>query len=536
MYMKRIYTLMLLLMGVSTIVMAQNTRYVDEVFTDVDVTTDIQYGANITIITVPETGMPSLDTLVVDVYTPSGDAATDRPLVMLFHTGNFLPQLVNGSVHGNKNDGYLVNLAQKLARRGYVVAMPYYRLGWNPIALEQDERTETLINAAYRGVQDSRAAARFFRRSIAEQGNPFGIDGEKFIAWGVGTGGYIALATTTLDAYEDVLLPKFTKEDENGMPIPMVIQELNGDPDGLMNAILNVPFHDGYDSDYQMCVNMGGAMGDISWLDESDPPIVSFHVPTDPFAPYNTDVLIVPTTGDFVVEVSGSYDVQSKANDLGVNAVFADGIFNDVYTEAANANNDGLEGLMPFPRPSWPTDPNDPTVLTPLEASPWEFWDEALWSNEPFGQLGLNGMGGPCEGVPIELCNWHLISLGSNPDMSLDKANVYQDSIMGYFGPRACLALNLADCAWVYTSAGDEYISNEISIAPNPVQDQFTISTEDLEISSVGIFDVTGQSLYQQNNVQSNSIQINRGEWRSGFYFARIQINDRFITKKFILE
>ncbi len=534
--MKRIYTLMFFMLGLSFCTIAQNTRYVDEVFTDVDVTSDVMFGANITIISIPVTGMPSLDTLNVDIYTPSGDTETNRPLVVLFHTGNFLPQLTNGSINGNKNDPYLVNVAQQLARRGYVVACPDYRLGWNPISDIQDERTNTLINAAYRGVQDSRAVARFFRRSIDEQGNPFGIDGEKFIAWGTGTGSYIALATTTLDAYEDVLLPKFTTQDADGNPIPMVLESISGDVDGLTSALLNVPLHEGYDSDYQLCVNMGGALGDISWLDESDPPIISYHVPTDPFAPYQTDVLIVPTTGDLVVEVSGSYDVQMKAAELGVNDVFASGIFDDEYTNAANANNNGMEGLMPFNRPSWPTNPDDPTELTALEASPWEFWDVETWSTDPLGQLGLNGEGGPCEGVPIDLCNWHVISLGSNPDMSLEKATAYQDSIMGYFGPRACLALGLENCAWVYTSAEDDFLAEEISISPNPATDQFTISADDLTINSVVITDLAGRTVSIHNNVNDSQTTINRDGWRAGFYLAQISVRDRIITKKLIIE
>ena len=53
---------------------------------------------------------------------------------------------------------------------GYVVASIDYRLGWNPLAATQSERTNQLINAAYRGVQDARTAVRYFRMNAAEQG------------------------------------------------------------------------------------------------------------------------------------------------------------------------------------------------------------------------------------------------------------------------------------------------------------------------------------------------------------------------------
>jgi carboxylesterase type B len=89
---------------------------------------------------------------------------------------------------------------------GYVVASCDYRLGWNPVATTQEERVNTLINAAYRGVQDCRTAVRFFRKSQAENGNPFGIDPWRIGVWGQGTGGYIAFAAATINAYAAISL------------------------------------------------------------------------------------------------------------------------------------------------------------------------------------------------------------------------------------------------------------------------------------------------------------------------------------------
>ena len=39
-----------------------------------------------------------------------------------------------------------------------------------------------------------------------------------------------------------------------------------------------------YSSDFDFQMNMGGAMGDLNWLDEGDMPMVSFHAPHDQFA------------------------------------------------------------------------------------------------------------------------------------------------------------------------------------------------------------------------------------------------------------
>ncbi|MFT4760529.1 MAG: hypothetical protein ACI9LN_002502, partial [Saprospiraceae bacterium] len=61
--MKKLGTLsMLALFVFSTQVEAQTERYLDEVFDEVEITTDITYGQNITVLTVsdPDIGMPTL--------------------------------------------------------------------------------------------------------------------------------------------------------------------------------------------------------------------------------------------------------------------------------------------------------------------------------------------------------------------------------------------------------------------------------------------------------------------------------------------
>jgi carboxylesterase type B len=103
------------------------------------------------------------ENLLMDVYQPAGDSEADRPVILYFHTGNFLPQYVNGSAVGTRTDSSAVEICSRFARMGYVVASVDYRLGWNPLAGTQTERTTQLIQAAYRGVQDSRTAVRYFR-------------------------------------------------------------------------------------------------------------------------------------------------------------------------------------------------------------------------------------------------------------------------------------------------------------------------------------------------------------------------------------
>ena len=290
------------------------TRYLDEVFDEVTVTTDVVYGQNITVIPALQGMPPAMEDLKMDVYEPTGDTEMDRPLLLIFHTGNFLPAYLNGGPLGSKSDNWEVEMATRYAKMGYVVASVDYRVGWNPLAATQEERTLQLIQAAYRGVQDSRTAVRYFRKSVAEDGNPYGIDDTKIALGGDGTGGYITLASAGISSYNDIILDdtgvpisKFWYDPGTGSQIPMVVEDIHGNPDATNDAYapaevggfqLCMANHVGYDSNFDFQFNLGGALGDLNWLDEGDVPMVSFQCPHDPFAPYETAVLIVPTTNE----------------------------------------------------------------------------------------------------------------------------------------------------------------------------------------------------------------------------------------------
>ena len=89
-------------------------------------------------------------------------------------------------------------MAKQFARRGYVCAIMSNRMGWLPTSSDQDTRTGTLLQAAYRGIQDMRTCVRYFRMTAATMSNPYKIDPNLVIAGGVGTGGYISFGAATL--------------------------------------------------------------------------------------------------------------------------------------------------------------------------------------------------------------------------------------------------------------------------------------------------------------------------------------------------
>ncbi len=476
------------------------TRYLDEIFDDVTVSENVIYGVNATVLAYAQFGEAIPQPLVMDVYEPTGDAETARPLMIYAHTGNFLPHPQNQSPSGTNRDSVAVEICTRFAKMGYVVASIDYRLGWNPVAPTQEERVNTLINAVYRAIQDARTSIRYFRKTESEEGNPFGIDPNKIVMWGQGSGGYMALAAATLNNYSEVLLPKFIGS--NGLP--MVIEVVNGDINGTSFGInpldgdtLCYPNHVGYSSDFNVCVNMGGALADISWLEEGDVPMISFQSPTDPFAPYMTGVVIVPGVNLPVVEVDGSYIVQQAANAFGNNDVFPEAaLATDPITMNANSNNDGYFGLYPI------------ITSNPLDSSPWDWWAP----DNPNNTSGLI----------------------TNPDMSPEKGRAYVDTIQAYAAPRLVCALGLSECALVGASINEE-TAIEFNVFPNPTTEQITI-TSAIKMDEVAVFDLTGKLVARQLNVDNNEVKIDLSDQENGVYMVTItiqgQTTSEYLVKK----
>lgn len=479
-------------------------RYWDEIFTDVDVAQDVQYGSNYSVLT----GTPTLQNLVMDVYTPSGDNVTNRPLVIYLHTGSFLPYPNNGTCSGTRRDSAVVEMCTRFAKRGYVAAAISYRLGWNPVSSDQDVRTSTLINAVYRGLQDAHNAVRFFRYDADTLANTYGIDPDKIIIGGQGSGGYLANAYSTLNDTSEIYLDKFTNANTG---VPYINISISGDFEGFGNGPLNQENLPGISSEAQFIFNMGGALGDSTWLEGNEPPMVAFHVPNDPFAPYGFGSVIVPTTGDFVVEVSGSYEAIRLANDSSNQDVFDNVLFNDPYTARAIAalnpsntstnlaglNPSELQGLFPFVRP------------TP-ESAPWEWWDPNCPSNTN--------------------------SLLTNPDMSKAKALAYIDSIQGYLAPRIICALQLGGCQYIGVEENDA--QETVLVYPNPATGIFTVSGFDNSnnIQNIRMFDVAGRTLVNEFNLNTSKLTIDGNAYAPGVYFLNIDMDKGSVSTKVIIE
>lgn len=504
---------------------AQN-RYVDMVFEDVDKQLDVTYGANVDVL------QQALIELKTDVYMPVGDTLENRPAVILAHTGSFIPRVINQSPTGFKDDSVIVEIATRLARRGYVVFPFTYRQGWLPQAVDDNVRKGSLLQAAYRAIQDARSLIRYIRRTEAEFGNPYGIDGSKIGAWGIGTGGYLSFGAATLDEYEEVVLPKFIN---TATLLPYVDTTVLGNIWGTSFGVLNgdtvaVPNNVGYSSEVQASVNMGGALGDQSWIDgdvqSNEPPMVGFHCPTDAFAPYFSGPVIVPGP-NFVVldQASGTRQAVGLANDFLINEPL------DVIPESQ----DPLRPIMDFYSDldvniggqmiKLGTDHFYPfTGLTPGAGNPWDWWDyNVLQARVASINAAL--------GTDYSADTIHQSALLTNPDMSPEKAKAYIDTIMMVAAPRLCAGLGL-DCGF---SNIDQIDATEVefNMYPNPAGSYIQLSSSDKEpIQAIIIYNTAGQIVDRVTNVGTSEYQHNLQHLSAGVYYMGVTFDKGMVVDK----
>lgn len=539
--------LLLSFLSIGVISTAANgqTRYLEEITSDVDVTTNVTFGTNYNPF-LPTGTVP----LQADVYSPENDNETSRAAVIVLHTGNFLPKYINQSFSGNNKDSAIVVTSEMFAKRGYVAFAPNYRTRWDPTSQDPvegaDIRRGTLLNAVYRALGDVKTLVRFLKKSVAEDGNPYGINPDRIIVYGHGSGGYLSLAYGSLDRIQELeqeptgkWLSSVTTSDgqftENQLYIDTTIA---GGVDGF-GGTLNVDNHVGYNNDVLACVNVGGALGDSSWIEVGEPPIISFHVPDDEFAPFTQGVVIVPTTQEVVVDVVGSRWAIGRANELGNNDVlYGSQPYTDPYTVAAetalsnshiavastiagqevlNLNPAEYRGLFPFKRPAltngWPFE----------ESSPWQWWDEQTEI-----AAAAPAVGGAAAAQQI-----HNNGILGNPDMSATKGRIYLDSIHGFLAPR--LHHLITSDVSVEES---EFVNANTYVYPNPANDFLVVKTrEGIRINDVEFYDITGSLVRTENGLNTFSHQINGVDnLPVGLYLIRVNTDQGITTRKVMLK
>jgi dienelactone hydrolase len=147
-------------------------RYRDQVFSNVTVTSNLQYGS------APDAnGNPVV--LRLDLYRPSGDTQTSRPALVWVHGGGF--------TGGDKTNTVPVDVANTFAKQGYVVVSINYRL-LAPPSCTTNPNQGVCTTAALEAQHDAQAAVRWLRANAST----YGVDPARIGVGGESAGGITA--------------------------------------------------------------------------------------------------------------------------------------------------------------------------------------------------------------------------------------------------------------------------------------------------------------------------------------------------------
>lgn len=255
--------LLFLLLSASNFIYAQcdDQRYLKKVFADVNVQKSISYhgpklgpGGNLTI-------------LDFDLYEPKDDTVALRPLVIMMHGGAFLKLPIV-----NKRSPDIVLLSEDLAKRGYVVISPEYRLEDNLFNLLNRDAMVKIVAASLFDINELFC----WLRDSYDNGNPYKIDFNRVFVGGVSAGAVIALQGLFLDRNEQLGEEFLSYANEVAALDGIDIQE-----DVLDKKYCGAKILGG--------MSMSGALLDTTWIVNKPTGILFIHGTADPIIPYGYD-------------------------------------------------------------------------------------------------------------------------------------------------------------------------------------------------------------------------------------------------------
>ncbi len=143
----------------------EKVRYMENVFENIVIQKDVFFGESITL-----TGTKKI--LSLDIYSPQNDNLQNRPVIVFIHGGGFRP--------GNdKTQSYIVEMANRFTKKGYVCISIDYRVRENP----KDDPVGTISDA----VQDALKGLDWLRKNS----ELLKIDKTKIIIAGGSAGGML---------------------------------------------------------------------------------------------------------------------------------------------------------------------------------------------------------------------------------------------------------------------------------------------------------------------------------------------------------
>ncbi len=319
--------LLLVLLLIQSLGFSQRYRYTNTLFPASTITQNVVYGTAPSVDgfgTVESSTTPQ--NLLMDVYKPQGDTFTNRPVIIFAHPGGFFT--------GSRNVDDMMAFCDYFARKGYVTATIDYRLGFSIT----DNVAMHSIRAVYRGLQDGRAAIRYFRANSAT----YGIDPNKVYFVGSSAGAFIALHSIYLDQISE-------KPAEAGInpytnitpPFSHIAPDLGG---------LDIGAYLGFNGKPDAVISMWGAIQSTNLITPSNnTPVFLIHGEADSTVSFNTGS---PFGYSSLPQADGSNPINTKLNALNFTnkeTYFVPGVGHEFYGVANGTWSNGTSGNAYWP-------------------------------------------------------------------------------------------------------------------------------------------------------------------------------------------
>ncbi len=197
---------------------------------------------------------------MMDIYQPTGDTMTARPLIILAHGGSFITG--NGD---RTNDPTVDTLCTRLAKRGYVTVSIDYRTTVYSSMVGAD--STPAINEVIMAISDGKAAIRYFMKDRATA-NTYKIDTNNIFVGGNSAGAVLYMHVGYLDSIQEC---------------PSHIQTAMAANGGFEGNSGNA----GYTTRTKGIINLAGALNSASFIGPGNKPSVNCQGDADPVVPYS---------------------------------------------------------------------------------------------------------------------------------------------------------------------------------------------------------------------------------------------------------
>ncbi len=393
----------LLMLSASARAQCPSGRYVSNIFPNITMTT-VEYSP--------------VYHQMMDIYQPTGDTMSARPLIILAHGGSFITG--NGD---RTNDPTVDSLCIRFAKRGYVTVSIDYRTT-DYLSMVGADSTPA-INEVIMAISDGKAAIRYFMKDRATT-NTYKIDTNNIFVGGNSAGAVLYMHVGYLDSIQEC---------------PAHIQTAmaaNGGFDGNSGNA-------GYTTRTKGIINLAGALNNASFISPGNKPSVNCQGDADPVVPYSCGY---PLYGFCKVTLCGLGSLEP--------AYTANGIYH-------------MSKIFP----------GDMHV-------PWS--------------------------------------------TNIPKMNSV-DSIVTVF-------LYSLVCSGSSAAVNQVNLHPEVTIFPNPASEVLNVAAAQ-SVNSILLYDETGRTIIQKNEVNRENVEINTSNLSKGIYFVRIRFtdaNNTQIIRKVVIE